>query len=453
MCGQNNSTITNCYNEGTVSGGDNSSWIGGVCGYNNSGTITNCYNTAAVSGSEDVGGVCGYNEGTITNCYNEGTVSGGRYYVGGVCGDNIDTITNCYYLADSETDSIDGTTFKTTDQFAGGEVAYILQSAQTAATEGDPVPQVWGQKLTGETKDTSPVLTSNSAKKVYKVTFATQSNSFYAVKYANPSGVYELPTAPSIDNSNNGFYKWSTSKTDYSNAANDFTKNTAVAGDMTVYAVSGEKYGENDNEKTVTTTYGTGTTQDLSAYTVFASYTPAEGETPASGTASAGKFTYTIESGNDVLGATVDGDTLTIPSTAAAGTYNLTIKATVKTDNVSLMSVEFGTVPLTFDVTVKVKFPSEPIGKYADKITIDNDVADGKAVFTITPLDSSTDEIPSVTLYLAEYNDNGQLSSVKKGVKNTDGKLEITLPTTNNYKLMLWDNDQCPLINAITNIY
>ena len=110
-------------------------------------------------------------------------------------------------------------------------------------------------------------------------------------------------------------------------------------------------------------------------------------------------------------------------------------------------------MPLTFDVTVKVKFPSEPIGKYADKITIDNDVADGKAVFTITPLDSSTDEIPSVTLYLAEYNDNGQLSSVKKGVKNTDGKLEITLPTTNNYKLMLWDNDQCPLINAITNIY
>ena len=385
--------------------------------------------------------MCGYTFGTIENCYNTGTVSGGSN-VGSVCGNNDGTITNCYYLAKSETDSIDGTTFKTTDQFAGGEVAYILQSVQTPATEGGTIPQVWGQKLTGETKDASPVLTSNSAKTVYKVTFATQSNSSYAVKYANPSGVYELPTAPSTDDSNNGFYKWSTSQTDYSNAANDFTATTAVTEDITVYAVSGEKYGENDNEKTVTTTYGTEKTQDLSAYTVF-----------ATGTASAGKFTYTIESGNDTkLGATIDGDTLTIPTTAAAGTYNLTIKATVKTDNVSLMSVDFGTVPLTFDVTVKVKFPSEPIGKYADKITIDNDVADGKAVFTITPIDSSTDEIPSVTLYLAEYNDNGQLNSVKKGIKNTDGKLEITLPTTNNYKLMLWDNDQCPLMNVITNI-
>ena len=73
--------------------------------------------------------------------------------------------------------------------------------------------------------------------------------------------------------------------------------------------------------------------------------------------------------------------------------------------------------------------------------------------FTITPLDSSTGEIPSVTLYLAEYGDNGQLSSVNKGVKNADGKLEITLPTTDNYKFMLWDIDQCPLINAIANIY
>ncbi len=97
-----------------------------------------------------------------------------------------------------------------------------------------------------------------------------------------------------------------------------------------------------------------------------------------------------------------------------------------------------------------------PIGKYADKITIDNEVVGDKAVFTITPLDGNADEVSSVTLYLAEYNDNGQLISAKLGENQiVDGKLTITsdLPETNNYKFILWDIDQCPLIDAIANIY
>ena len=84
--------------------------VSGVCGYNDGGTIENCYNTGTVSGSRLVGGVCGYNyapsdrTATITNCYNTGAVSGTGPYVGGVCGANnvyrssngIVTITNCY---------------------------------------------------------------------------------------------------------------------------------------------------------------------------------------------------------------------------------------------------------------------------------------------------------------------------------------------------------------------
>ena len=92
VCGYNNGgTITNCYNTGNVSG---SSCVGGVCGYNDGGTIENCYNTGTVSGSRLVGGVCGYNyapsdrTATITNCYNTGAVSGTGPYVGGVCGAN-----------------------------------------------------------------------------------------------------------------------------------------------------------------------------------------------------------------------------------------------------------------------------------------------------------------------------------------------------------------------------
>ena len=93
VCGNNNGTMTNCYNTGTVSGTEKE--VGGVCACNN-GTITNCNNIGAVSGSNNVGGVCGYSSKEITDCYNTGTVSGGESYVGGVCGVNCEKITGCY---------------------------------------------------------------------------------------------------------------------------------------------------------------------------------------------------------------------------------------------------------------------------------------------------------------------------------------------------------------------
>ena len=127
--------------------------VGGVCGYNNGGTIENCYNRGTVSGSGNcVGGVCGFSTGTITNCYNTGDV-------GGVCGYNYGgTFKNCYYLAESETDIIDGTTFKTTAQFESGEVAYLLSKGENGS--------IWGQTLTGDNKQDYPVL---GGTKVYQV--------------------------------------------------------------------------------------------------------------------------------------------------------------------------------------------------------------------------------------------------------------------------------------------
>ena len=46
--------------------------------------------------------------------------------------DKDGTVENCYYLSDSETDDFDGTTFKTADQFASGEVCYLLNGDQSA---------------------------------------------------------------------------------------------------------------------------------------------------------------------------------------------------------------------------------------------------------------------------------------------------------------------------------
>ena len=139
--------MNNCCNTGSVTGtGDD---VGGVCGMNN-GTVTNCYNTGNVTGNNQVGGVCGWNDmGSITNCYNAGSVTG-SYYVGGLCGQNSATVTNCYYLNTCGAAG-DGTS-KTADEFASGEVAWLLQGEQ----EG----QVWGQNLTLDPKDTYPVLGS-----------------------------------------------------------------------------------------------------------------------------------------------------------------------------------------------------------------------------------------------------------------------------------------------------
>ncbi len=99
-------TITNCYNTGSVSGYEY--YVGGIVGYvdgtRTTTTITNCYNTGSVSGSSTVGGIVGYvfMRTTITNCYNTGSVSGDQY-LGGIMGsvNGKVTIMNCYYLKTS----------------------------------------------------------------------------------------------------------------------------------------------------------------------------------------------------------------------------------------------------------------------------------------------------------------------------------------------------------------
>ncbi|ARN57185.1 GLUG motif-containing protein [Sedimentisphaera salicampi] len=99
LCGYNDDgIITNCYVTGSVSGGDNSYYPGGLCGYT-SGTITNCYATGSVSGGDRLGGLCGWNSnGTIENCYATGSVSGGddSHRLGGLCGFNSGTIASSY---------------------------------------------------------------------------------------------------------------------------------------------------------------------------------------------------------------------------------------------------------------------------------------------------------------------------------------------------------------------
>lgn len=78
-------TVKDCYNIGAVSStGTESSYAGGVVGYNPSGcVINNCYNAGNVSGGSSLGGIVGKLETTsnVSNCYYLDTsVTGGNKY-------------------------------------------------------------------------------------------------------------------------------------------------------------------------------------------------------------------------------------------------------------------------------------------------------------------------------------------------------------------------------------
>ena len=170
VCGQNfYGTITNCFSSSTIIGNIQT---GGVCGFSYQSNFTRNYNTGSVLAGASVGGVCGYisncttvsdcyNTGsvtcdgnganpdiggvfgaygftpTLTNCYNTGKVNGWGNYTGEICGyvSNGTSFTNCYYLASSD----DGAGGKTAEQFASGEVTWLLNGSQPTGA--------WGQLL------------------------------------------------------------------------------------------------------------------------------------------------------------------------------------------------------------------------------------------------------------------------------------------------------------------
>ena len=96
-----NTTITNCYSSGSISGG---SYVGGLIGYNydNDKLVSNSHSSANVTGGDYVGGFVGatigiLSHGIIRGCYSTGNVSGIQY-TGGFAGMQSAgaTLSNCY---------------------------------------------------------------------------------------------------------------------------------------------------------------------------------------------------------------------------------------------------------------------------------------------------------------------------------------------------------------------
>lgn len=96
IVGDNAGTVSNCVSDVAVKSGYN---VGGVVGWNrDTGIITNCTNNGTITGTSNdvfVGGVVGTNCGTVQNCTNNGTVETATY-AGGVVGVNFGTVSGSY---------------------------------------------------------------------------------------------------------------------------------------------------------------------------------------------------------------------------------------------------------------------------------------------------------------------------------------------------------------------
>ena len=343
----NGGSVENCHNAGAVESAANR--VGGIVGRNpGNASVKNCYNTGTVSGYGWVGGIVGDGVntdtgGSIQNCYNTGTVSGTNTdYTGGIEGVNGSSIKNCYYLDTCGAKGRFGGTSKTADQFASGEVAWLLQNGQDT--------QTWGQKLS-DGADEYPVLTSDTSKKVLKVTFATQYNPNYDVKYTNLNKTVTLPDDPS--RTNYTFERWS-QRNDASGA--EFNAETQVTEDMTVYAVGRNHFGGDSADITLSAAYGyaDAITVNLDEHMKYANKS----------VASEGKFTYEISNKGNTNASIESENTLSVPTGLNADDYTITVTATEKTPQYSLMSVDsYGTENVT--LTVKVS-----IAKAASSVTI-----------------------------------------------------------------------------------
>lgn len=158
-------TVMCCYNEASVSGNDN---VAGIAGFSHGGLITDCYNAGSVKGNEYVASIRGFNDtlkGELSNCFNVGSISGNSN-VSGIRGNENGKTDNCYCISNQVTDS--AAAVKTPEEFASGEITYLLNNG---VTDGR---QIWYQNIdNGLTPDDYPKFTGGT---VYKIRHDKYSN-------------------------------------------------------------------------------------------------------------------------------------------------------------------------------------------------------------------------------------------------------------------------------------
>ena len=135
-------------------------YVGSFVGYGYSySNIENCYSNATTVGKYYCCGIAGETKGTVSNCLYNGKIKG-TMNSNAIASDryNEGTITNCYYNENCGLSSSRATAV-TDDQLSSGEVAYLLNSDQSAIN--------WYQNVDKGEKDNAPTLNSEHYR-VYK---------------------------------------------------------------------------------------------------------------------------------------------------------------------------------------------------------------------------------------------------------------------------------------------
>lgn len=93
------------------------------------------------------------------------------------------------------------------------------------------------------------------------------------------------------------------------------------------------------------------------------------------------------------------------------------------------------------------------LDEYSQSLRIRKDVTENKITFTVETIGDVDIDLSELALYVAEYCDNGSMCSLKLGtntVADNTVSIEVDTPTKKSYKIMLWDKNLCPIIDAIT---
>ena len=361
VCGRNyahsgtaTASISNCYSSGNVNAnGYYFAYAGGVCGGNEgTASISNCYSsgndvtasTTSNYGYAYAGGVCGYNyadagSATIENCWSSGKInasgSSGTAYAGGVCGVNevystgsgSATIQNCYWLdtaysgkgvgSSGSSATSDKVEAKTADEFASGEVAYLLN--QWKGSDGVN-GKVWTKSTSAEPLG-YPVLNGEDNNTVVKIT--VDNTAYYANAGETFSTVLTEPTKAGYT-----FQGWSTEEngggTTYQAGrtipANENVLTLYTIWTANTYTVEFHANGDDGSISNQAFTYDV--PQALTANTFTRTgYTFAGWNTAADGSGTA------YSDGQEISNLTaVNGGTVTLYAQWTANTYTVTVE-------------------------------------------------------------------------------------------------------------------------------
>lgn len=351
IVGDNHSGIVRyCYNLGYV---EFDQIGGGVVGRNSGGTIENCYNRGEVTGNNAIrgyaGGVLGENtaSGTVDNCYSDGYVNG-NMACGSIVGANGESssVENCYYPSEfedeglppygSSTGKIENMTGKSEEDFDSGEVAWELSQGKDGSG--------WGQGIDDENEHHPHFMhePSRNETPVYRVRFWAEDPEIFpeqsVVFYIDPGLFpFEVPTL-------SGDAQW------YVNGV-EYDKNVPVNSDLEVRAGRRALFAGEDGTVVHRITYNPVVqTTSLDSYIRYVQNGPSPD----------GRFTYTLLSDEDGLGAKVspDGSTLIIPAGAKVreNGYTLTFNAHEKEPYiVPLAWGPFDIVDITLTVNIVIE--------------------------------------------------------------------------------------------------